>query len=196
MTQFPPSSFDPNQFEFADKPPAWPLVIGWLSIAWAALGTVCGVCAVGFFAVLPAIMPMPQGPLPPAMQMSVGMLAQLVVGTLMGIFLLTSGILCLRRNPTSRILFFVYAVASLLFVCYSVYFQFQQGAAMAKWAAENPDSPFAAGYKNPTQIKAQEIGGMIFGIVLGAAFPVFLLVWFGFIKTRPEQFGHRGVVVA
>jgi hypothetical protein len=130
------------------------------------------------------------------MQLSAGMIAQLVLGSLLGVGLMVAGILCLRRSPTSRLLFLAYAAASVLYVGYSVYFQLQQGASMAKWAAENPDSPFAAGYKNPAQIQAQQIGGIIVGVVLGGAFPTFLLIWFGLVKTKPEQFGKAAAIVA
>jgi hypothetical protein len=196
MSQYPPSSFDPNQVEFAERPPAWPLVIGWVSIAWAALGTLCGICGAGSLAIAPSLMPTDQGPLPPAMQLSPGVMALTAMGTVMGIFLLTCGIMCLRRNAASRGLFLVYSVVALLFVGVSIYIQLQQGATMAKWVAENPDSPFAAGYKNPGAVQAQQIVGIVVGVLLGSAFPVFLLIWFGLVKTKPEQFGRAAEIVA
>lgn len=196
MSQFPPSSFDPNLVEFAEKPPVWPLVIGWISIAWAGLGSVCGVCGIGLLAVAPSFMPKDQGPLPPSMQLSGGMIAMGITGVLMAVLLLTCGIMCIRRNPACRPIFLVYAVLGLLSLVFSLYIQFQQAESMARWAAENPDSPFAAGYKNPAQVRASQIGGMIFGVVLGGAWPVFLLVWFGLIKTRAEQFGKPAAIVA
>jgi hypothetical protein len=196
MSQYPPSSFDPNQVEFAERPPAWPLVIGWVSIAWTAVGLLCSVCGVGAVAVMPQFMPPEQGPLPPTMQLTPLMVGLTGAGVLMAFFLLTCGVMCLRRNPACRSLYLIYAFLGLAMVGATIYLQLQQSATMAKWAAENPNSVYAQGYKTPGQIQASQAIGVVMGILFGGAWPTFLLIWFGLVKTKPEQFGKAAAIVA
>jgi hypothetical protein len=196
MGQYPTSTFDPNQVDFGlEKQPAWPLVIGWVSIGLAVLGLGCGACSVGALVFMPSMMP-DAGELPPTMQISPMMVASVALQVVLTILLITAAVMCLRRNPTARPLYIAYAVFALLLMVFGLYVQWEQGAVMAKWAAENPKSPYAQGYKDPATAQISMISGMVIGALVGGAFPTFLLIWFGAVKTRPEQFGRRVEVVA
>ena len=63
----------------------------------------------------------------------------------------------------------------------SIFFNWQYQSGLLKWAAEHPTDQWAK-QQNPTGAYA----GMAFGICLGMAYPVFLLVWFGAMGKRPE----------
>ena len=172
-------------------PPAWPKVVGIISIVWAALGLTCSGCGVVGLVMNSSMGPQMEqafrdqgetAPLPPSMQVTTGQYAQVVVGVLMALLLLFAGITTLARSSTGRMLHLAYGALSLPLAAWSVYITMQQMAAMDQYVQDYPDSMFAAQH-NP----AIYIGMLAFGLVLGLAWPVFCLVWFGVIKTKPEQ---------
>lgn len=184
-------SMQPTQIDADFADPAgprvykWPVVIGIISIVWSSLGITCAGCGAGMLAMLPAMFK-DQGPLPPTMQMS-GLLAiNMGLGVMMGILLLTAGILTLRRNATGGMLHMVYGVLGLPLVAFGTWVQFQQMAAMDQWVAENAGSPFARGHSS-----AGGMIGVVVGLVLGLAWPIFVLIWFGVVKRGAGSMGVR-----
>lgn len=167
------------------QPRKWPVVVGIISICLSSLFLVCTVVGVGMLAIMPRMMK-DQGPLPPTMTVSTPMLVQAVLGVVDLVILLVAGIMTVRRNPSGRTTHLVYAVLALPLVALGTWVQWQNGAAMEQWVRENPGSPFAKGY-SPT---GQTIG-LLFGVLMGAAWPVFCLIWFGAVKRTAESFGPR-----
>ena len=95
MSQLPPteSAFD---MPMPAEPPAWPKVVGIISIVWASLGLLCGVCGTGWLLYMPTFaksMEAQMGPMPPAMSPSPAQLALMVLGVfgLVLVLLVASG---------------------------------------------------------------------------------------------------------
>lgn len=171
------------------EPPKWPKVVGIISIVWAVLGIVCnGLGAVGTM-MTPRLMKMAEGQgqmeggFPPQMT-SINMLAVVltVAGALTAVGLLLAGIFTVNRRPQGRPLHLLVAVVSLVLVVCSIGLQWQNMTAIGEWVRANPGATFSQNY-SPTG----SLVGMAFGIVLGCAWPVFCLIWFGALKKRPEQ---------
>ncbi len=190
MTQFdsPPSEVIPD---LPPEPPGWPKVVGIISIVWASLGLFCGGCGGLMAFVGPMMIPEAQrDQFPPNMSPGPALLAVIAVGMLSGVLLLVAGVMTLRRKPIGSTLHMVCAVISLLLIFPNIYFQLQQQTDLAKWASENPASQFAQQMNSPAQ-KMMQTGGLLFGVVIGAAYPVFLLIWFGLVKRGAAAYGPR-----
>ena len=102
-----------SDFDMPSAPPAWPKVVGIISIVLASLGLVCGVCGLiqnGMaFAQGGAEMQMPEGK---TMQMPAPSLLSIVLmalGWLWSLMLLTAGIMTVKRRANGRTLHIVYA---------------------------------------------------------------------------------------
>jgi len=182
---FPPVS--PTDLLPDEQPrPKWPKVIGIISISWGGLGLVCGGCGLLALAFMPTLMGGQFKPedLPPSMKFNAMQWGIAGFGMIMTVVLVAAGITCVKRLPMARWLHLVCAIAGFPQVALSVYNQVQTNAVMEQWVRENPSSPFAKGF-SPTGA----MFGMIVTVVLGLAYPLFLLVWFGLIKRKPEDFG-------
>lgn len=192
----PGDTFEPNAVFVAPpradddydlpEPPKWPKVVGIISIVLAGLGLLCGGCGVLSTIFMPQFMNQvapDMGPLPPTMQPGPLYIAIMVFSLLWSVLLLVAGITLLNRRPPARTMHLVWAAGSLVLFVIGVYNNFQIVAEMTQWAKDNPDSQFAQSF-NPTVQLATGLGTLA---IFGLPWPVFCLVWFGFIKTRPEQ---------
>lgn len=107
------------------------------------------------------------------------------------------GIACVSYRPVTRVMHLLYAAVLIPVVVWGYMNQTHKADLNAQWAKEFPDSPLAAGFEQSTSgaAAAGQVIGLVLLIVLGMGVPLFYLVWFGFIKTRPEQVtgGDEGV---
>lgn len=177
--------------ELLAEAPGWPKVVGIISIVWSSLGMFCGVCAIGggYFAV--SMMPAEQrSQFPPNMLPSGLMLVVAALSMLSGVLLIVAGVVTLRRNPLGGKLHIAYAVLAILLSAANIYLQIGQQADLAQWARENPDTMFAKQMQSPGQQVGQTVGYAV-GAIMGFAYPIFLLIWFGAVKRRPETWGSR-----
>lgn len=171
-----------------DEPPGWPKVVGGISIGWAALGLTCAGCGVAGMAFMTSgSLPGMEGPLPPPMVPTPLTWIFMLLSFAPPILLLAAGIVTMSRKPVGRPLHLVYAVIAIVMTAVGVWFQLQQQAAMEAWIQQNPDSPWAQ-QQNAPGAQMGQIAGLIVGIIAGFAWPIFCLVWFGLIKTKPEDF--------
>ncbi|MGP1309559.1 MAG: hypothetical protein ACTS27_05100 [Phycisphaerales bacterium] len=169
------------------EPPKWPKVVGIISIVWAVLGIVCNGLGVVGTLMTPQLMQMAEaemeGGFPPQMTQPNMMLAGIsVVSLLVAIGLLLAGIFTVNRRPQGRTFHLGVAVASIVVLAIAIAAQWSNMTAIGEWVQNNPDAAFSQNY-SPTS----NMIGMAVGIVLGSAWPVFLLIWFGALGKRPEQ---------
>lgn len=179
----------PEYIDLPDEPPAWPKVIGIISIVFASLGVGCLGCAGAglVMQVMFADQSAEQmgGPMPDVMKPGIVQIASMPIGLVISLILLFAGIMLIRRKPAGRTLHLVYAVLNLISTVVSTIAGFQQLAALKNWVASNPDSKWAQMSKPDMQL-----GIMILSVVIFAAYPIFLLVWFGLVKKKASDMGQ------
>ncbi|MDX2132448.1 MAG: hypothetical protein SFY69_10390 [Planctomycetota bacterium] len=178
--------FEPGLIDEMRPIPSWPKVIGIISICWGALGLVCTGCGGLWYALGPQWLAQQpgMGELPPSMKPTGAMWLVLAAGLGLAGLLIGAGVTCTMRRPVARPLHLVYAVLALLVGVVSTYVQWQTMVAMNQWVAENPDSQFAKQHN-----AAGQMAGLVAGLVIGNAWPLFALVWFGAVKRTRESFG-------
>ncbi|MCC6677450.1 MAG: hypothetical protein IT436_09925 [Phycisphaerales bacterium] len=164
------------------EPPQWPKVVGTISVVWASLGLMCGLCGVAN-PLIKSYLTTPEmaAQQPPPAPITPLMLASQGAGILNTVLLLTAGIMLLARKPVAKTLHLAYAVISLPLFALGAYQIFQEQARIMEWARQNPDTPsgkFLAGGAGNTMF----LMIFIFATVLGLAYPVFCLIWFGAVK--------------
>jgi len=177
---------------FAGPAPAWPKWIGGFAIGWGGLMLTCtGVMSAYILFLLPKMMePALEGaPMPEAMQPGLLDWSLMGVGALSLLLLIVGGVLCVMRNPVSRILILIWAIPSIPLSLVNYVRQMNAQESMQAWAQQYPDNPMAqqmiAGGESAQQISA--IVTLAITIFLGIIVPGFFVIWFGFIKTKPAQ---------
>tara|TARA_R110000737_G_scaffold2923_8_gene8842 strand:+ start:97199 stop:97804 length:606 start_codon:yes stop_codon:yes gene_type:complete len=176
---------------FAGPAPAWPKWIGGFAIGWGGLMLTCTGIMSAYILYLPKMMePMLEGaPLPEAMQLGLLDWSLMAVGILALLLLIVGGVLCVMRNPLSRVLILIWGISSIPFSLVNYVRQMDAQESMRAWAQQYPDNTIAQNMTAGGQ-SAQQIGevvGLAMTIVLGIIVPAFFVVWFGFIKTKPAQ---------
>ena len=63
-----------------------------------------------------------------------------------------------------------------------LYLSWRKNELMGQWVLDNPDSPFAKGYK-----PGAGTIGLAIGAIIGGAWPLFVAVWFGLVKRSPAS---------
>lgn len=201
MSQIPPPPIPPSiptmpysggDFVPESQPKAWPKVVGIVSIVWGSLSLLCNGC--GFVAnasqeAMMNMIPKPtgpnapvMGPMPDVMKAGIVEIAGTGLGFVLGIVLIVAGSMLVARRSASRGLHLAYAVVgALLTVAYTV-FMVQKLGAMTAWAKQNPDDFWA----QQSQSGFAYIG-LGFGVVIGLAYPLFCLVWFGIVKKDMRE---------
>jgi len=175
----------PGDDDFGASLPTWPKPVGIISIVWGCLGFCCNVAGVGMLFFLPSMMGntpevRDNGGIPPAMAPTPITLGVAVVSALATTLLIVAGSMCVGRKPVTRPLHLVYALLSLAAIAMSVWNQMQIAAAMKQFAQTYPKNPLA-------QQGAGNIVSMVIGVFFFAAWPLFLLVWFGLVKRKPAD---------
>ncbi len=173
------------------EPPAWPKVVGIISIVVGAFFLGCLGCGIASMklgnGLLASSMPGYQLPSP-----GIGQWAMIVVGGALDILLIVAGVLTIQRSAAGRGLHLLYAVAAiptaLLATWINMSYNEQVNSSMRTWAEQNPNEPVAAELlKQPPGGGIAQQLGVVFGLAVGLAYPLFLLVWFGLAKRRHEQ---------
>lgn len=186
MTEMEQPSIDPVLDGEPAEPPAWPKVVGIISIVLGSLWSLCGLCGSVWFFAAPAFMKMAEqqfGPPPQVMFPTAAQTGITVLGTFLSVLLLVAGIATVRRRPSGRTLHLVYAPIEIVMSLVGAWLGWQQQTAIQKWVQENPTDKWAQ----------QQQGGGAAGIVvlvlmtlIAVGWCVFLIVWFGAMKRRPE----------
>lgn len=176
-------------FSVAGEPPAWPKVVGIISIVWASLGIVCNLCGVAGSAFQGAFLNM----MPPEQQeqmraqMAAGqsplVLGTYVLGSVLAVELLVAGIATVRRRPIGRLLHLAYGAAGVLLVLLST---FATWSAMQAQLATMQQGASEVAKQQAAAMQGGMMFGMAFGVCIGLAYPAFCLVWFGVMGKRPE----------
>lgn len=111
------------------------------------------------------------------------------VGLVLTLLLLFGGIFCVTRNPICRFMILIWGVISIPLSLFGYVRQMDKQESIRQWAQQYPDSPLAQSMNNSgaTGAQIQEILGLVFTILLGVLVPAFFVIWFGIIKTKPEQ---------
>lgn len=161
----------------------WPKVVGIISIVWASLGLLGGVCGAIALVVLPTFMAKQPGfdpnNMPPSMVVGPLKLVLFAAGFGLSGLLMFAGIATARRRDLGRLTHLAYAAFSLLFLVLQVYVQLTDANAMEAWIRDNPNNPVAKGGTGGMYI------GLVVSVVLGVLWPAFLFIWFGAMKTKP-----------
>jgi hypothetical protein len=171
------------------KKPIWPPVLGGICIALGALGFVCG--GLGML-MIPFSASMVENilegdPPPPSMSPSAYTMVLGVLGVLLSGWLLVAAIMLVMRRYASKMLFLIYACLSLPLSFVSFFNQLSIQAADKQWAQDYAHNPMAAGMNSPGTQAGQMVGLVIF-LALGLGWPLFILIWFGLVKTKEHQF--------
>ena len=173
---------------FASPPPAWPKWIGGLAIAWGGLGLTCvGLGGLGLAFQGKLVEPALEGaPLPDALVATGLDWALLGISLLITFVLLFGGIFCVMRSPVGRKLILIWAIVSIPTALWSYSIQSGKQASLIEWAKTYPDTQYAQQVQMSTGAVGQAIG-LGLTIIFGVLVPGFFILWFGFIKTKPEQ---------
>lgn len=180
--------FDPDHPELFVDRPTWPMVIGIISISWAALGLLCGVGGIFFFSWMnsPSFTEMTAkqmgSPMPDVLRASSLQLVLMGVGTAWAGVLLFAGITTLARKDTGRMLHLLYAAVAIVIAVAGLYLQAKQMSAVRTWADANPDNKWAQ-----QQTPVGQFIGVCFAMFFSLAYPVFLALWFGMGKGRQRM---------
>ncbi len=173
-----------------DEPRTWPKVVGIISIVWAALNLLCGVCGMFSPQITMAFLPpeFQQDPLPPTMKPGLLMYTALGIGFLVALLLLVAGISLVSRKRSARGLHLAWAALACVMGAIGLYLQWSANAQMQEFMQQHPDSPWTKQQKMAGG--AGQMGmivGIVFGVVLGYAWPVFCLIWFGLVKRDSAE---------
>ncbi len=184
---------DADGFDSVDlePPPAWPKVVGIISIVMGALNECCGVLSGGMALAAPAMLRNAEqsgameGGFPPIVMNPPALnMALLAIGLGWAIVLIVAGVMTVSRKAQGRKLHLIWAAGAVVLTIASIYIQLQVQAEIAQWIQDNPDATFSQ-----QQSQGGPIGmfiGIAIAVLLGFAWPAFCLLWFGVAKKRPE----------
>jgi len=175
--------------ELMNPRPKWPKVIGIISIAFAAFGLTCGGLAMVWAGlVAPGFMEqaLEGDPYPDGMKLNAIDYAIGGSGFILALVLLFAGIACVTHRPSTRIMHLVYAGVSIPLNIVSYLNQMAKQESIQQWAQDYPNNPIAQSM-DPSNAGAAvgQIIGLVFFMLLGIGVPLFYLIWFGLLKTKP-----------
>lgn len=198
MSQFstnPPAYGAPD---LGAEPNTWPKVIGIISIVWASLGLLCNVCG----AVSPLFQSFAMSMVPPEQQQQMQQQAAAqntaftvvmsLIGLLLAGLLLFAGIQTLRFRWKGRMLHLVWGAVSILTAIIGAVIGFgMMKAQVAAQIQQLQSDPNTAAQAQQMQGAVEATAYGMYGcmVLFSFAYPLFVLIWFGLIKTRAEQMG-------
>jgi hypothetical protein len=174
MTDFPNRPEEPLEILDAPPPPPetkWPLVVGIISLVFAGLALICTPAGLVSQQVMPQAQKMMQN-LPAWMH--IYQIAATVIGMGEGVLLLIAGVMLLRRSAPTRVLHMIFAVIRIVITIV--------GTPIALMIMSGIQAP-------PQAERMMYISGgigVLIGLPLALAYPVFLLIWFMRRKIRDE----------
>ncbi len=182
-----PVEQDWNEYEPAIAP-GWPKGIGITSIVLGSLGLTCGgfnivgsVFSEKFLEMAAQGQDWEFSPMTQVGPLDYANLGLTIVGSLV---LLIAGIMTTMRSLNGRYLHLFYAVLKFALMAFGIWLFLDKRTAHLQWAETQPaDNPFAA----PGQATQALVGAAI-GLAIGSIWPLFCLIWFGFVKTSREDF--------
>ena len=192
----PPTS--PGPLPAPPHQSAWPTVIGIIAVIFGALGLLGGCMGIGGALVMPLLaewmesMPGTKGQAAgmEAMGEWTGwMVGDAILGGVLAALLLVAGIRLLQRRFSCRKLCFTWAIPKIPYVIASTVLGYFVQQANLEALKNDPNSPVAA---MGGLMDALGVFGTVFGLVLGLAPPVFVLIWFsrGAIKAEVATWGQ------
>jgi hypothetical protein len=170
------------------KKPLWPAVLGWICIALSSFGLVCGglsMLMIPFGAMMTEDL-LEGDPPPPSMDPSMATIGLGLIGLALALLLLVASIMLVTRRVKSRMLFLVYAGVGLPLNFLAFMNQLAIQAAVEQWVQDYPNNQMSQSMGNPGSQIGQSIALGLF-ILLGLGWPLFLLLWFGLLKTKPHH---------
>jgi len=175
--------------------PGWVKPVGIISLVWGAIGLFCGVIGIGGSILMQQFQQSAsnqmQGGFPDVLlNPPASAQAAQAAGIVWTIYLIVCGALLLGRKTVARPMLIVYALGGILLTLWGVYEQLQVQIAIRQWVADNPDSDFARASGQSGAMGA--FVGLAVGIVLGLAWPLFCLVWFGLVKRKATDITGEG----
>ncbi len=181
-------------------PPGWPKWIGIVTIVYATILLGCTGIGAAFAPLQGKMMePLLDGaPMPDGMKLSGLDWAFMGLGLVFTIILLFGGIFCVMRRPVCRWMLVFYGVCSIPVSLWSYVRQLEKQESIRVWVEQYPDTQLAEMMRMQQQGNAQAIGemvGLVMILLLGVLVPLFYLIWFGFVKTKPEQYEGSDVGV-
>lgn len=192
-----PPSFPPTQGGGFEPEPArnsWPRVIGIVSIVWGSLGLVCNGCGLVmqvFQSAMMSMIPQPSGPnaqqlppIPDVMKPTALEVANMGAGLVICVVLIIAGAMLAARNPKARAAHLAYAGLSILATVVGTAIFIQKQSAIMAWAKQNPDNLWAKSQTQGANFAFISIG---FGVLLGLAYPLFILFWFLAVKRDSRE---------
>jgi hypothetical protein len=129
---------------------------------------------------------MPTGPIPAELQPGAMQIVAGLIHPLGGVILLVAGILLCMRRSAARMTHLVYAAVSLLGTVLGVAGVMSWVNSFRAFEAAQPDHEWVHyfnTFSNPSMMIAQTIGAAVASVL----FPAFAIIWFLFIKKRPED---------
>jgi len=179
--------------------PKWPKVIGIISIVLGALGLTCGGIGLALAPMSAKLMEttLEGDPLPYGMQVTGIDFLIGGIGLILSGVLLFAGITGVTRRPVTRPLHLTYAICAIPMNIWGILNQMAKQEQNVQWAKDFPNNPMAQSM-DPTNNPGAQIGQMIglgLFLILGLGIPMLYLIWFGLVKTKPEQItgGDEGV---
>lgn len=201
--EHPETSTAVDQWESVEviERPAWPKVIGIISIVWGGLGLCYRGLVTGYMAVAPSLIEsqLNGDPVPDAMRMGIADWLIALVSLGLALLLIFGGITAVSYRPLTRVLHLLYGALSIPLAAVRYINNSAKQDKMMEWAEQYPNNPISQSMQSmdPNSLTAaiSEVVSLAFLIVLGFGVPVFYLIWFGLIKTKPEQItgGDEGV---
>lgn len=176
----------PDQFA---EPAMWPKTVGIISTVWGTLGLGCLGCGVVGM-MLPLFFPQgleqgyPDGYPPQLTAPALSTWVSMGMGFVNAAMLIAAGILLIMRKPIARPVHLLYGVLGILFGAYGVWAGVQNQQAITDWVNQNPGTKFASDQQAQGPINTAI---MVAFMLLGFAWPVFCVVWFGAIKRDSAE---------
>ncbi len=182
---------EPTEFHDAELSgaslPSWPKWIGGLAVAWGGLGLPCtGMGALGLAFQKKGVeskldgAPMPEVFLHPGQEWII-----MGIGLALTFLLLFGGIFCIARNPISRMMILGWGLLSIPMALWSYIVQSNKLDSLMAWAELHPSTQYAQELDMAGGF--MQIVLLVMTLIFGVIAPSVAIVWFGLIKTKPEQ---------
>ena len=180
----------PEDYDLVE-PPGWPKGVGVTSIVLGSLGLTCGLGGLGMAAFqkqMLSLMPseMQQYEMPPSASPDMLDYTLMGIAPLVSVLLLTAGIMTAMRSINGRYAHLAYGLIKLVLIGVGIWIGLENLQADIAWRETQPaDNPFAQGNSSTDMLGPIAVIGMS---LMFAIWPIFSLVWFGVVKTKPEDF--------